>query len=226
MAEKDTKKAPKKKPATHPPAAEMVMTAISELKERNGSSLQAFKKYIEQNFDVQMDRQLIFIKRALKAGVVKGKLTQTKGEGAPGSFKLNVQAAKAQAAEKAKKEKERAKQQAQREKAKAKSAAQKEKKEKAAAAKKAKAAPKKVKKPAKKTKTTEKKEKKKTPKKKVPAKKSTPKKATKKAVTKEPKASNPKKPQEKIYIFTKSRNYCNFHDCCETYPWDHLFHSY
>ncbi|XP_041463853.1 uncharacterized protein LOC121414866 [Lytechinus variegatus] len=195
MAEKDTKKAPKKKPATHPPAAEMVMTAITELKEKNGSSLQAIKKYIEQNFDVQMDRQLIFIKKALKAGVEKGKLTQTKGKGASGSFKLNVQAAKAQAAEKAKKEKERAKKEKEREKAKAKAAAQKEKKQKAAAAKKAKAAPKKVKKSVKKT--TEKKEKKKTPKKKVPAKKSTPKKATKKAVAKKPKASNPKKPAAK-----------------------------
>ena len=152
MAEKDSsKKVAKKKPATHPPAAEMISTAITELKDRNGSSLQAIKKYIETNFDVQMDRQLIFIKRALKSGVEKGKLVQTKGKGASGSFKLNMQAAKAQAAEKAKKEKEKAKLQAQREKAKAKAAVKKEKQQKAAAAKKAKAAPKKVKKPAKKT---------------------------------------------------------------------------
>ena len=196
MAEKGTtKNAPKKKPAAHPPAAEMVATAITELKDRNGSSLQAIKKYIESNFDVQMDRQLVFIKRALKTGVEKGKLTQTKGKGASGSFKLNQQAAKAQAAEKARKEKEKAKQQAQREKAKAKAAAKKEKQQKAAAAKKAKSAAKKVKKPAKKT--TEKKEKKETPKKKAPAKKSTPKKTTKKVVAKKPKASKPKKPAAK-----------------------------
>ena len=196
MADNDTtKKVTMKKPAAHPPAAEMVTTAITELKDRNGSSLQAIKKYIETNFDVQMDRQLIFIKRALKSGVEKGKLLQTKGKGASGSFKLNMQAAKAQAAEKAKKEKEKAKLLALREKAKAKDAV---KKEKAAVAKKAKAAPKKtVKKPAKKT--TEKKEKKiKTPKKKATAaKKATPKKATKKTAAKKPKASIPKKPAAK-----------------------------
>ena len=38
MADKDTtKKVTKKKPAAHPPAAEMVATAITELKDRNGS---------------------------------------------------------------------------------------------------------------------------------------------------------------------------------------------
>ncbi|XP_030838381.1 histone H1, early embryonic-like [Strongylocentrotus purpuratus] len=110
MAEKNSsKKVTTKKPAAHPPAAEMVATAITELKDRNGSSLQAIKKYIATNFDVQMDRQLLFIKRALKSGVEKGKLVQTKGKGTSGSFKLNVQAAKAQASEKAKKEKEKAK---------------------------------------------------------------------------------------------------------------------
>eukprot|EP00057_Strongylocentrotus_purpuratus_P009167 XP_011663641.1 PREDICTED: histone H1, early embryonic-like [Strongylocentrotus purpuratus] len=72
MAEKESsKKVTTKKPAAHPPAAEMVATAITELKDRNGSSLQAIKKYIATNFDVQMDRQLLFIKRALKSGVEK-----------------------------------------------------------------------------------------------------------------------------------------------------------
>ena len=201
MAEKDSsKKVTTKKPAAHPPAAEMVATAITELKDRNGSSLQAIKKYIATNFDVQMDRQLLFIKRALKSGVEKGKLVQTKGKGASGSFKLNVQAAKAQASEKAKKEKEKAKLLAQREKAKEKATAKKEKLQKAAAAKKVKAAPKKAKKPVKKT--TEKKEKKKTPKKapkKPAAKKSTPKKTPNKAAAaaKKPKTAKPKKPAAK-----------------------------
>eukprot|EP00057_Strongylocentrotus_purpuratus_P001256 XP_001197490.1 PREDICTED: histone H1, early embryonic-like [Strongylocentrotus purpuratus] len=77
MAEKESsKKVTTKKPAAHPPAAEMVATAITELKDRNGSSLQAIKKYIATNFDVQMDRQLLFIKRALKSGVEKGKLSE------------------------------------------------------------------------------------------------------------------------------------------------------
>ena len=68
----EKKKAPKKRaPPAHPPAAVMVATAIESLKERSGSSLQAIKKYIAANYNVDMDRQLPFIKRALKGtGVV------------------------------------------------------------------------------------------------------------------------------------------------------------
>ncbi|CAB4062063.1 H1_5 [Lepeophtheirus salmonis] len=55
--------------ASHPTSAVMVKAAITELKERNGSSIQAIKK-------------------PLKAAVEKGVLTQTKGKGASGSFKL------------------------------------------------------------------------------------------------------------------------------------------
>ena len=88
-------KAPKKRaPPAHPPAAVMVASAIESLKERNGSSLQAIKKYIAANYKVDMDRQLPFIKRALKNGVTQGKLVQAKGKGASGSFKLNAKAAK------------------------------------------------------------------------------------------------------------------------------------
>ena len=187
-----------KKPATHPPAAAMVSTAISELKDRNGSSVQAIKKYIAANFDVDIDKQSPFIKRALRDGVAKGKLIQSKGKGASGSFKLNVKAAKAEAAVKAKKEKERAKAQAAREKAKEKAAAKREKAKKAAAEKKAKATDKKKKKTVKKT--VEKKKKKpaakKATSKKIAAKKNTPKKKTKTPV-KKAKVAKAKKPAAK-----------------------------
>ncbi|XP_072182025.1 uncharacterized protein [Diadema setosum] len=203
-ASEAAKKTTKKKAPEHPPTQVMVNAAIGALKERNGSSLQAIKKYIAANYKVgDMDRQTIFIKRALRKGVANETLVQTKGVGASGSFKLNVKAAKAEAAEKARKEKQKAKVKADREKAKAKAAAKKEK----AVAKKAKAAAEKKekkkkkatkKKPAKKTAT--KSEKTKTPKKKTaakkPSKKATPKKVAKKTTTKS-KAAKPKKPAAK-----------------------------
>ena len=77
----------KPKPAEHPVYAEMVVTAITTLKERTGSSGQAIKKYIKANFTVK-DNADVFIKAALRKGVVKGTLTQVKGNGASGSFKV------------------------------------------------------------------------------------------------------------------------------------------
>ena len=202
-ASEAAKKTTKKKAPEHPPTQVMVNAAIGALKERNGSSLQAIKKYIAANYKVgDMDRQTIFIKRALRKGVANETLVQTKGVGASGSFKLNVKAAKAEAAEKARKEKQKAKAKADREKAKVKAAAKKEKavakKAKAAAEKKEKKKKATKKKPAKKT--AAKSEKTKTPKKKTaakkPSKKATPKKVAKKTTTKS-KAAKPKKPAAK-----------------------------
>nr|XP_029714984.1 histone H1-like [Aedes albopictus] len=76
------------KPSTHPPVKEMVMAAIMHLKERKGSSLQAVKKYIGTNYECDVLRLNTFILKALKSGVEKGTLVQTKGTGASGSFKL------------------------------------------------------------------------------------------------------------------------------------------
>ncbi|XP_021695294.1 histone H1 [Aedes aegypti] len=86
VAEKDANKL--KKQPTHPPVNEMVIAALSNLKERKGSSLQAVKKYIGANYDCDVIRLYTFIRRALKTGVEKGTLIQTKGTGATGSFKL------------------------------------------------------------------------------------------------------------------------------------------
>ena len=89
MSDAPAKKAAKpKKPVEHPPVAQMVNTAISSLKERKGSSLAAIKKYVAANNKVDIDRLAPFIRKYLKKAVADGKLLQTKGTGASGSFKL------------------------------------------------------------------------------------------------------------------------------------------
>ncbi|XP_060083079.1 histone H1-delta-like [Ylistrum balloti] len=93
MAEKTpVKKAVKKPktPAAHPKYSDMVATAVGSLKERGGSSRQAILKYIMANFKVGSDAKAInaHLKIALRNGVKKGALKQSKGTGAAGSFKL------------------------------------------------------------------------------------------------------------------------------------------
>ena len=56
-----------KKPRTapsHPRTSEMVNNAIKNLKERGGSSLQAIKKYITQNYKVDAEKLAPFIKKS------------------------------------------------------------------------------------------------------------------------------------------------------------------
>ncbi|MEE4248305.1 MAG: histone H1/H5 family protein [Kangiellaceae bacterium] len=79
-----------KTPAAHPHYAEMVAAAVTSLKERGGSSRSAILKYILKNFNVGAEEKKInaHLKLALKAGVAKGTLKQTKGTGASGSFKM------------------------------------------------------------------------------------------------------------------------------------------
>jgi hypothetical protein len=80
-------KKPAKK-ADHPPVASMVNAAIKNLKDRKGSSLAAIKKYIAANYKVDVAKLAPFIRRYLKKAVADGKLSQTKGSGASGSFKI------------------------------------------------------------------------------------------------------------------------------------------
>jgi hypothetical protein len=84
---KSSRKKPRVKP-DHPRTSEMVADAISSLKERGGSSLQAIKKYITANYKVDSEKLSPFIKKYLKTAVASGELVQTKGKGASGSFKL------------------------------------------------------------------------------------------------------------------------------------------
>ena len=77
---------PKAKP-THPKTSVMVVAAIKALKERNGSSLPAIKKYIAANYKVDTVKLAPFIKKGIKSLVEKKALIQVKGKGASGSFK-------------------------------------------------------------------------------------------------------------------------------------------
>lgn len=87
MSEAPKKKAAPKKPADHPKYIDMITAAIVALKERGGSSRQAITKYINANYKVG-DNAGTHIKMALKRGVASGALSQPKGTGASGSFKV------------------------------------------------------------------------------------------------------------------------------------------
>nr|XP_022909886.1 histone H1-III-like [Onthophagus taurus] len=82
------KKKSQRSKATHPPTSEMVNNAIKTLQERNGSSLQAIKKYMASNYKVDAEKMAPFIKKFLKTAIAAGAIVQTKGKGASGSFKL------------------------------------------------------------------------------------------------------------------------------------------
>ena len=95
-----------KAPVAHPTTAVMVNAAIKALKERGGSSLLAFKKYIAANYKADVARLSPFIKEYTKAAVADGRLTQKKGTGASGSFRLG-KVTKSKKAKKAKKPKKK-----------------------------------------------------------------------------------------------------------------------
>ncbi|KAF7383868.1 hypothetical protein HZH68_014625 [Vespula germanica] len=80
-------KKPRSKP-THPRTPDMVTAAIKALKERNGSSLQAIKKYMSTTYKLDIEKHAPFIRKYLKSAVASGALVQTKGKGAAGSFRL------------------------------------------------------------------------------------------------------------------------------------------
>ena len=86
---KKATKAPAKK-ADHPTFNVMIVAAIAALKERSGSSRQAIEKYIVANYK-GVEKGSHHFKKALKTGVEKGVLVQTKGVGASGSFKIKKQ---------------------------------------------------------------------------------------------------------------------------------------
>ena len=87
MSDAKPKKPAPKKPAEHPKYIDMIKAAITALKERTGSSRQAIVKYIKTNYKV-VDNCDVHVKLALKRGVTAGVLSQPKGTGASGSFKV------------------------------------------------------------------------------------------------------------------------------------------
>ncbi|XP_015127910.1 histone H1 [Diachasma alloeum] len=78
---------PRPKP-NYPRVSEMVNLAIKALCEKNGSSLQAIKKYMVETYKIDVEKQNPFIKKYLKSAVEAGFLIRTKGRGAAGSFKI------------------------------------------------------------------------------------------------------------------------------------------
>ena len=78
--------------AVHPKHNEMVVAAITSLKESSGSSRSAILKYIAANYKVGNDNKKInvHLKILLRNGVSNGLLKQVKGIGSSGSFKVAV----------------------------------------------------------------------------------------------------------------------------------------
>ena len=77
----------------------MISEAINKLNEpRTGSSKQAITKYISANYNIDFTdkKQNYQLKRAINSGVETGKLKQTKGKGASGSFKIGDAAKEAE----------------------------------------------------------------------------------------------------------------------------------
>ncbi|ORX83591.1 hypothetical protein BCR32DRAFT_243278 [Anaeromyces robustus] len=68
--------------AEHPTYKEMISAAIINLKERNGSSRQAIKKYIHANYKVN-DNADALIRNTIKNCVEKGIFIQPKGTSGP-----------------------------------------------------------------------------------------------------------------------------------------------
>ncbi|VDM01035.1 unnamed protein product [Schistocephalus solidus] len=89
-------KAPRKPkvPAAHPPFAKMIVDAIKDLKEKNGSSRQAILKHIKAHNKIDEKVAEVHLRRALVSATAAGKLIRTKGAGASGSFKLSEKAKK------------------------------------------------------------------------------------------------------------------------------------
>ncbi|CAI7647088.1 unnamed protein product [Penicillium crustosum] len=88
MPPKKVTSAPKKvAPAVpHTSYRDMIKDAIISLKERNGSSRQAIKKYVQSNNKINVTSQSVFdsqFNKAIKAGVEKNEFTQPKGPSGP-----------------------------------------------------------------------------------------------------------------------------------------------
>ena len=188
-ASKSPRKKEPRKPADHPPYLDMIKAAIFSLKERNGSSRQAIEKYIKANYKVgEVGSRL---KMALKRAVASGKVLQTKGAGASGSFKLSKEEKKPKKEPAAKKAAAKPKKPAVK-----KNAVKKPKKSpKKAAAKKPAAKKPAAKKPAAKKPAAKK------PAAKKPVKKPAKKPAAKKPTTKSPTKKTPKKWRALLYTY-------------------------
>ncbi|XP_029977280.1 histone H1-like [Sphaeramia orbicularis] len=88
---KAAKKKAVKKAKTGPSVRDLITKTVAASKERNGVSLAALKKALAAaGYDVEKNKGRI--KVAVKSMVASGVLTQTKGTGASGSFKMSKKA--------------------------------------------------------------------------------------------------------------------------------------
>ncbi|KAF5015073.1 hypothetical protein F66182_13720, partial [Fusarium sp. NRRL 66182] len=75
----------------------MIKDAIINLKDRNGSSRQSIKKYVQNNNKITVVSQAAFdaqFNKAIKAGVEKGEFSQPKGPSGPVKLAKKEAAAK------------------------------------------------------------------------------------------------------------------------------------
>lgn len=80
---------------------EMILKAIAERNEKQGSSLMAIKKYLRSKFNVDVEMKAIFIRRSLELALKNGEVVRaTRGRGVNGSFKLAKQKTRADIAAK------------------------------------------------------------------------------------------------------------------------------
>lgn len=95
---KDTKMTTRKAQISY---REMILKAIAERNEKQGSSLMAIKKYLRSKFNVDVEMKAIFIRRSLELALKNGEVVRaTRGRGVNGSFKLAKQKTRADIAAK------------------------------------------------------------------------------------------------------------------------------
>ena len=83
-----------KKPASHPPYATMVASALKAGDQRKGCSLIAVNKYIQANYTVPENHNKI-LRQCVRRELTKGTIVNKTGNGCSGSFKLAVKVVKA-----------------------------------------------------------------------------------------------------------------------------------
>lgn len=71
-----------------PPVHDMVIEALETVHDRKGVTLQAIKRFMEDNYKVDIQRLSSHIRKAVVNGVDEGTIIRTRGNGALGRFKL------------------------------------------------------------------------------------------------------------------------------------------
>ncbi|XP_065077916.1 histone H1-I-like [Ochlerotatus camptorhynchus] len=81
-------KKPRPRNTDNPPVHDMIIEALDVLDERKGVTLYAIKRYLEDNYHVDMTKVAVHVRKVLKNGVDNGDIIRTRGVGAMGRFKV------------------------------------------------------------------------------------------------------------------------------------------